>query len=206
MKTGVKIALSILVVGVTATTLFFVLKRSRKYSCKNSFLFLGNSITAYSNGYVEMMKEKCPNSRIKKISKVGAKSDWILNEYKKELDTGAQYDVVNILIGINDIYARQSIEKTKQNIQEILNLAKQNKSKVVFITPPTLKYYSKTKPIHLQLAKDLQTWVSKNKGIKYVVDITKDTDNTALFSKDLLHLNNSGHKVIFNLYNKKVLK
>ena len=69
MNKGVKIALSILVVGVTATTLFFVLKRARKYSCKNSFLFLGNSITANSYGYVEMLQNKCPNARIKKYQK-----------------------------------------------------------------------------------------------------------------------------------------
>ena len=203
---GVKIALSILVIGMTATAVVMILKRRKKYGCKNSFLFLGNSQTANSNGYVEKMKAKCPNAHIKKISKVGAKSDWILNEYKKELSSGGKYDVVNILIGVNDIFARNSIEKAKANIQEILDLAKANGSKVVFIGSPTSMFYSKTNPTHLRLAEDLEEWARKNKGVQHFVDIKPSTERQDVFAPDLLHLNNKGHEIIFNLYDKKVLK
>ena len=184
---------SIILVG----TLLLVRPKT-KYGCSNSFLFLGDSITANSNGYVEMLKSQCPTSKIKKISKVGAQSGWILNEYKKELNKGGKHDVVNILIGVNDVFGGRNSNKTKSNIQEVINLANNNGSKVVFISSPSVKFYSKTTPEKLRLMTDLEVWARGNKGIHHFINARQSTEDRGLFSPDFLHLNNKGHQVIYS--------
>ena len=181
---------------------FIARKRRNKIDCKDNVLFLGNSQTANSSGYVEKLQKHCKNSNFTKVAKVGAKSDWILNEYKSLIEKGKEYDWVSIMIGGNDIFARLKIDKTKQNLQEIFELAKKNGSKIMFISSPSKKFYDRSTPKHLELAMELENWVKENKLVNVFVPITDITSKQELFRSDMLHINNEGQEVVF----KEILK
>jgi lysophospholipase L1-like esterase len=193
------IAIGVILIGVTS---FVLARRKNKPSCKDKILFLGNSQTANSNGYVERLQKHC-NSNFTKISKVGAKSDWILQAYKDEVAKGNKYDWVSIMIGGNDIFARKSIEKTKKNLDELFDLIKENKSKILVMSSPTKLYYNKTDETHLELADDLEKWLDTNKKVDKFIPITKLTESEELFASDNLHLNSKGQEVIFQELLKK---
>jgi lysophospholipase L1-like esterase len=192
-------------VAIIGITTFFILRKKRKkIKCKQRILFLGNSQTASTRGYVEKLQKECGTDTFKKLAKVGAKSDWILEQYQKEIQSGNKYDVVSVMIGGNDIFARKSIDKTKKNLDTLFGLAKKNKSKVIVLSSPTKLFYSKTEPIHLQLADELEDWLNKNKNVDVFIPITKKTENKELFASDNLHLNQKGQELVFNELNKLV--
>jgi lysophospholipase L1-like esterase len=197
----------LIVVGTSVVLLglmsfFIVRKRRNKINCKDNVLFLGNSQTANTSGYVEKLQKHCKNSNFTKVAKVGAKSDWILNEYKNLVEKGKKYDWVSVMIGGNDIFARLSIDKTKRNLQELFELANKNGSKIMFISSPSKKFYDKSTPRHIELAMELENWVKENKLVNVFIPISKVTANENLFRSDMLHINNEGQEVVF----KEILK
>ena len=195
------VSASVLALGLMS---FFIIRRKSKINCKDKVLFLGNSQTANKNGYVEKLQEHCGNNDFTKVSKVGAKSDWILNEYKELLSKGENFDWVSVMIGGNDVFARLNIDKTKQNLQALFELAKKNGSKVLFISSPSKKFYDKTTTRHLELALELENWVKENKLVNAFVPMAKLTSNKDLFRSDMLHINDKGQEVVFNEVIKKV--
>jgi len=94
----------------------------------NSILFIGDSNTVANYSYADKIKKSFPNLRVKKIAKVGEKSDWALNELQKELSKN-KYDIVAVLIGSNDIYALNSNTQAKQNLDKIYDLIKSKEEK-----------------------------------------------------------------------------
>lgn len=187
------VIVGILIVGVTS---FILVKRKKKLSCKDGILFLGDSQTANSNGYVERLEKHC-DTNFTKIAKVGAKSDWILQAYKDEVAKGKKYDWVSIMIGGNDIFARKSIDKTKTNLDELFKLIKANKSKILVMSSPSKLYYGKTDNTHLRLADELEGWLDTNKQIDKFIPMTELTENEKLFRSDKLHINNDGQEAVF---------
>jgi len=183
---------------ILSLTLFFIVRKRKggKIKCSDKVLFLGNSQTANSNSYVERLSKHC-GSNFTKISKVGAKSDWILDEYKDEIKKGKKYNWVSIMIGGNDIFARKSIDKAKKNLNTLFALAQKQNSKVLVITSPSKLFYSKTTPTHLQLADDLEKWLKQNKNVDKFISITKESENKDYFARDNLHLNSKGQEMIF---------
>lgn len=185
--------LGVVLIGITS---FILVNRKKKLSCKDGILFLGDSQTANSNGYVERLEKHC-DTKFTKLSKVGAKSDWILQAYKDEVAKGKKYDWVSIMIGGNDIFARKSIDKTKANLNELFDLIKKNKSKVLVMSSPTKLYYNKTDATHLRLGDELENWLDTNKKINKFIPMTELTENQRLFSSDNLHINSDGQEVVF---------
>jgi lysophospholipase L1-like esterase len=196
------VGISVIVIGITS----FIVIRNRKkkrLNCKDKILFLGNSQTANKNSYVERLQKHCTNTDFTKIAKVGAKSDWILQQFKDEIKKGNKYDWVSVMIGGNDIFARKSIDKTKNNLAELFELAKKNKIKVLVMSSPTKLYYSRTTPKHLALADELEEWLEENKNVNKFIPITKLTENKDLFASDMLHINSKGQELIFKELLKK---
>ena len=191
--------LGVVLIGITS---FVLIKRKKNLSCKDGILFLGDSQTANSNGYVERLEKHC-DTNFTKIAKVGAKSDWILQAYKDEVAKGKKYDWVSIMIGGNDIFARKSIDKTKTNLDELFKLIKQNKSKILVMSSPSKLYYNKTDKTHLRLADELEEWLDTNKRIDRFIPMTTLTENEDLFRSDKLHINNDGQEVVFEELRKK---
>ncbi len=190
---------SLIAVSVVAITLLYVY--SKKLKCKNKILFLGNSQTANKNSYVEKLEKHC-NNNFTKIAKVGAKSDWILEQYQKELNNSKSYDWVSVMIGGNDVFARKSIDKTKDNLNKLFSLAKNNNSKILVITSPTKKLYHKTDEEHLRLINELENWLRNHKKVNKFINISKATENPIYLANDNLHLSREGQELVFNKINK----
>ena len=193
---------SFVAIGLTS----FILLSKRKFSCNNSFLFLGNSHTAHTSSYADFFSKNCVDGHINKIAKVGSQSGWILDEYKKELAKGNHYDLVTVMIGVNDIFARRSIDKTKINIDELIDLAKSDNSKIVFLSSPNIKFYAKTTPQHNELYADLEDYLKNKKGVHKFISTEIATDDINLFARDNLHLTSKGHEAIYEVFANKILK
>lgn len=191
-------------IAVTAITYLTIKKLAKKDLSKASLLFIGDSTTANSNGYVEKIQAKFPSAKIKKIAKVGEKTDWMLNELKKELATGNKYDVVTFLAGSNDIFSTLRIDKAESNLDEMYSLAKKNGAKVVAITPPNKSFYPNTTDKHRQLISDFDKWIRSNKKVDVFIDLDKLVSKKELFASDFQHINNQGHEILAENYLKKI--
>jgi len=192
------------VISVTAITYFLIKKLTKKDLSKASFLFIGDSTTANSSGYVEKIQEKFPNAKIKKIAKVGAKTDWMLDQLKQELSTGAKYGVATFLGGSNDIFGDLRIDKAESNLDDMYTIAKKNGALVVAITPPNKAFYPNTTDKHRQLISDFNKWIKSNKQVDIVIDLNNLVAKKELFASDFQHINNKGHEILANAYLNKL--
>lgn len=191
-------------IAVTAITYFTIKKLTKKDLSKASFLFIGDSTTANSNGYVEKIQAKFPNAKIKKIAKVGEKTDWMLQQLNQELATGAKYDVVTFLAGSNDIFATLRIDKAEANLDEMYSLAKKMGAKVIAITPPNKSFFPNTTDKHRQLISDFNKWIKSNKKVDVVIDLNSLVAKKELFASDFQHINNQGHQILAENYLQKL--
>jgi hypothetical protein len=182
---------------------FGLIYLSKKYG-KGSFngkiksiLFIGDSNTAANFSYADQLKKDFPNLTIKKIAKVGEKTDWMKFELEKELKNN-KYDIVAILGGSNDIYAGRKLDSTKSDLDYMYNLIHSKGSKVLGVTPPNKDYYvNKTEAKQKQLY-DLIDWMKSNKNIDYLIDFHKITSDKKYFSSGdgYLHANSSAHNIL----------
>lgn len=201
MNRNIKIVLGGLIGG--AVIGFGLIYLSKKYG-KNrsnekikSILFIGDSNTAANYSYADQLKKDFPNLTIKKIAKVGEKTDWMKSELEKELKNN-KYDVVAILGGSNDIYAGRKLDLTKNDLDYMYNLIHSKGSKVLGVTPPNKDYYiNKTEAKQKQLS-DLIDWMKSNKNIDYLIDFHKITADKKYFSSGdgYLHANSSAHNIL----------
>lgn len=201
MNRNIKIVLGGLIGG--AVIGFGLIYLSKKYG-KNrsnekikSILFIGDSNTAANYSYADQLKKDFPNLTIKKIAKVGEKTDWMKSELEKELKNN-KYDVVAILGGSNDIYAGRKLDLTKNDLDYMYNLIHSKGSKVLGVTPPNKDYYiNKTEANQKQLF-DLVNWMKSNKNIDYLIDFHKITADKKYFSSGdgYLHANSSAHNIL----------
>lgn len=189
---------------VAAATYFTIKKLTKKDLSKGSFLFIGDSTTANTNGYVEKIQSKFPNAKIKKIAKVGQKTDWMLDQLKQELSNGSKYDVITFLGGSNDIFSTLRIDKAESNLDDMYTLAKKNGALVVAITPPNKAFYPNTTDKHRQLISDFNKWIKSNKKIDVIVDLNNIVNKKELFASDFQHINNKGHEILAENYLKKL--
>lgn len=201
MNRNIKIVIGGLIGG--AIIGFGLIYLSKKYG-KGSFngkiksiLFIGDSNTAANFSYADQLKKDFPNLTIKKIAKVGEKTDWMKFELEKELKNN-KYDIVAILGGSNDIYAGRKLDSTKSDLDYMYNLIHSKGSKVLGVTPPNKDYYvNKTEAKQKQLY-DLIDWMKSNKNIDYLIDFHKITSDKKYFSSGdgYLHANSSAHNIL----------
>lgn len=203
------IGAGILAVG---TGIAMIVKSSsvRKVSPFGKILFIGDSYTAGSNSYADQLKKLMPNIEIKKIAKVGEKTDWMLANSLNEIANN-KYDAVFILGGINDVYALSNISSTESNLQSIYDAAKKSGAKVIGITIAPTDYYSLYTPVKGQLTDSLNSWIKRNKTITTSIDFNKilksgGKQDTSLFVADKLHASTKGHEMLANDIKRKVFK
>ena len=192
------------VLAVASITYFILKKYNKKDLTKGSFLFLGDSTTANSNGYVEKFQKSFPDAKIKKIAESGQKTDWMLTQFKNEIAKGNKYDVVISLGGSNDIFGTLRIDKAEANLDEIYSLAKKMGAKVVAITPPNKSFFPSTTDKHRQLISDFGKWIKSNKKVDIFIDLDKLSNDKNLFASDYQHINNQGHEILKNDFVKKL--
>lgn len=191
-------------ITVAAATYYTIKKLTKKDLSRGRFLFIGDSTTANPNGYVEKIQAKFPNAKIKKIAKVGEKTDWMLQKLKDELATGAKYDVITFLGGSNNIFGTLRIDKAESDLDEMYSLAKKNGALVVAITPPNKAFFPNTTDKHRQLISDFNKWIKSNKKIDVIVDLNNIVNKKELFASDFQHINNKGHEILAENYLKKI--
>lgn len=116
---------------------------------KIRYLALGDSYTIgesveTENNYPHLLEKKLINAGIlveetKIIAKTGWKTDDLMNAIKKEKLTGT-FDIVTLLIGVNNQYQHKPIEQYKTEFRVLLNtaieLAGGNKNHVHVISIP----------------------------------------------------------------------
>jgi hypothetical protein len=163
-----------------------------------SILFIGDSNTVANYSYADQLKKIYPNLKIKKIAKVGEKTDWMKNKLINELNSGNKYDVVGVLSGSNDIYALGKNDSAKRNMNYMYDLIHSKGSKVLAVTPPNKDYYVKNTDQKQKELFDLVDWMKGNNKIDYLVDFHKITGDKKYFSANdgYLHANSSAHKIL----------
>ncbi len=123
-----------------------------------SVLFIGDSNTAAAFSYADQLNTLYPSVSMSKIAMVGAKTDWMLSRLKKAL-SAQRFDVIAILGGSNDIYARNEIATAKANLLAMYNLVRKSGAKLLAIAPPNKDFYTKKTPQKQELLKALIAWI-----------------------------------------------
>ena len=73
-----------------------------------------------------------------------------------------QPDLIIICHGANDILRKLNISQAKHNIQQMIDLAKQNNSQVLLIAVPEFSLFLNTSPIYQALAENNQLPIENN--------------------------------------------
>lgn len=205
-KKDTRLIIIVSAVAVAVIVFAFILrsKLRKKLNCKSDYFFIGDSTTAHSNSYADQLRKIC-GANVKKISKSGAKTDWMLNEMNNHFSMPKNYDVVTILSGSNDIFARLSIDQAKVNMEAMLNKALNNSKAVVLIAPPSKAFYTNTTDQHREL---INQWEQFLKGLSgkyngkkvHYIDLPKTVNKQEYFASDNQHMNTTGHQVLLKKY------
>lgn len=99
-----------------------------------------------------------------------------------------QPDLIIICHGANDILRKLNIDQTKSNLQNMIDLAKQNNSQVVLITVPEFSLFLNTSPIYLELAKENKLPVTN--------DILAEILANNAYKSDHVHPNAMGYQLL----------
>lgn len=125
-------------------------KKKNMNSNKLTYLALGDS---YTIGEGVEAKDRYPQQAVEKLKEIGfdfsnpkiiATTGWTTDELKKGIQTegiqGEGYDLVTVLIGVNNQYRGRTIENYQIEFREILidaiNFAKGHKNNVVVFSIP----------------------------------------------------------------------
>lgn len=170
-----------------------------------SILFIGDSNTAANYSYADQLKKIYPNLKIKKIAKVGEKTDWMKTQLANELKNN-KYDLVAILGGSNDVYSLGKTDATKRNLDEMYKMIHDSGAKVLAITPPNKDFYVKKTEQKQNLLSDLVNWIKSKSNIDYIADFYSITKDKKFFSSNdgYLHANSSAHKLLTNDVKQKI--
>ena len=182
---------------------YYLIKKNKKIK---SILFIGDSNTAFYYSYADQLKNEYPNLVIKKIALSGAKTDWMKNQLINELNIN-KYDAVSILGGSNDIYALNSIDSAKQNLNDMYSFAKSKGSIVIAITPPSKNFYVNRTEQKQVLLNSLVSWMKRNIKIDYLIDFNSISNDKSFFSQNdgYLHANSQAHKLLENQLKSKIV-
>ncbi|MFK7813497.1 MAG: SGNH/GDSL hydrolase family protein [Maribacter sp.] len=201
------------------------------FSQKNSlsFLALGDSYTAgtsevYKFCWPLQLKEKLGKKKVLlKEPKIIAGAGWTTTKLIEELDTEnlpPTYDLVSLLIGVNNQYRNQSITEFQKDFTTLLNrsiaLAKNDASNVFVLSIPdwSVTPFAKSKDRE-KIAKEIKAYntiiekETKKRAILYI-DITKSSKeaffDNSLIAKDSLHPSRKMYKVWVKKISKKLEK
>ena len=181
------------------------LSRRKKSDKVTSILFIGDSNTAANYSYADKLKRQFPNIDVKKIAKVGEKTDWMKNQLQNELNK-KDYDIIIILGGSNDVYALGKTDSAKQNLNAMYDLIHSKGAKVIAVTPPNKDFYVNKTEAKQKLLFDLIDWMKSNKKIDYLIDFHKITSDKKYFSPSdgYLHANSLAHEILANSVKNKL--
>ena len=161
-------------------------------------LFVGDSLTAYSNGW-QHQYSKMRGADYDNISKGGKRTKWMLEQMKKYPAESYKYNEVVVYGGINDSFSFVSEDETIRNIQEMVYIAKK-----MGAVPIVIVGYDPNRVIKNTIYKeDIETRCKNRyiklqkrmvKDLKWCVIVPMDTTITRADSNDGIHLTASGHR------------
>ena len=97
-------------------------------------------------------------------------------------------ELIIICHGGNDILRKLDLSKTRDNIQQMINLARQNNSQVMLIGVPEFGLFLNTVPIYQALADENQVPISN--------DILGDIIGNNSLKSDHIHPNTQGYQLL----------
>lgn len=203
-KDGKIIIVSGIILFVIAGTVIIVSSfRRNKIKCGAGarLLFVGDSNTAATSGYVEKITSLCP-SNVKKISLSGASTSWMYDQLKKELAAN-KYDAIFVMGGSNDIYGENQIDKAESNLQAMYDLIKKSGAISIAITPPNKNYFPNKTPQKQQMLFNLVNFIMRSRA-DHKINLWSLTNSPNLFISDMQHLNAQGHAVLANAILNKI--
>jgi len=157
-----------------------------------NILFIGDSQLANPESFAnDLIRDKIVNGKV--VARPGASTALMYRFLRDSYDP--KYDVVVIMGGGND--SRNSTANSAiRNLIAMYNLAKKGGSVVIAVSNPTKDFTSNpgTYPSNEEIA----NWVNTQNISNFTIDGNKLTRNKVYFSKDLVHLNNSGHESIYD--------
>ena len=99
-----------------------------------------------------------------------------------------QPDLIIICHGANDILRKMDINKTRNNLQKMIDMAKQNNSQVVLVGVPEFSLFLNPSPIYQELAEENQLPVAN--------DILADILSKNALKSDHIHPNAEGYQLL----------
>ena len=193
--------------AMLAVVVFVLVMRNRmrrKLNCQSDYFFIGDSTTADHNSYADQLRKIC-GAKVVKIAQSGAKTDWMLGVMNDHFSTPQKYDVISILAGSNDIFARLSIDKAKANMAQMIALASNHTDNIVLVAPPSKAFYPKTTNKHRELIYQWEQYLKSFEGkkggvrIRYI-PLPEIVNQQQYFKSDMQHMNSDGHAVLLGAF------
>lgn len=202
--------------------LFFLLSCNSKQYSRLSYLALGDSYTIgesvdslnrYPNQFVSLLEQR---NILVDNPLIIAKTGWTTDELKKEIlsyNIKDKFDLVSLLIGVNNQYRGRSSVNFKEEFEELLKMAIQftKSEKVTVLTIPdwgktpfardrNIKSIEDSINVYNSIVKDICKIYNVN--VIDIVDITRQVNNRPeLLARDSLHP--SG--LMYKMWAKKML-
>lgn len=168
-------------------------------------LFVGDSLTCYSNGWQDNVC-KTFSYQSTNLSVGGKRTLWMYETLSNHLKKDSKYNQVFIYGGCNDAFSYVDLKESIKNIQSMIDLC--NKKDIIPIVivgydPNRVMtktiYDEKTTAFHRARYVELQKMMVDTKtGLKDCIIIPKDTTLTNFDTSDGIHLNSSGHRKFTN--------
>jgi lysophospholipase L1-like esterase len=164
---------------------------------------IGESVAEDQRWPVLLVKEL--NARGKNFGKpqIIATTGWRTDDLKNAIlnaNPGKDFDMVSVLIGVNNQYQGKSVESYAPEFEELLDMAMEfaggDKSKVFVVSIPDYGFTPFGKEKQEKITKELNDYnrvnkkISEEKGIKYfnITDVSrKGFEDPALVASDGLH-------------------
>ncbi len=202
-------------------------KEAKPLSKKIRYLALGDSYTIgesveAENNYPHLLEKKLINAGIlveetKIIAKTGWRTDDLISAINNERLTGT-YDIVTLLIGVNNQYQHKPIEQYKKEFRALLKTAIElsdgKKERVFVISIPDYGYTPFGKENQKLISQELNLYNTINKSISSEFgvkrfDITpisrEGLKREELIAKDGLHPSGKMYQEWVNLFSKKII-
>lgn len=167
-------------------------------SPQKRILFVGDSLTSYSNGWQDVVGRRL-GVDYDVLARGGKRTSWMLKALEEQLADDSEYDEVVIYGGINDSFSYVNSTTTIKNIQSMVDLCNRLK-----IHPIVIVGYNPSRVIHRTVYGGAITKVCRDRYIVLQSKMKTDLRGCQIIpmedsinredSDDGIHLRASGHR------------
>ena len=180
-----------------------IIKKHLRFLALGDSYTIGESVAADQRWPVQLGTELKKQGVIIEDLQIIATTGWRTDDLKRAIDAAKlvpEYNLVSLLIGVNNYYQGRSVESYSPEFEELLNIAIAmaggNKSHVFVVSIPDYGYTPFGKEKQIEISKGIDAFneanerISKKQGITYIqiTDISrKGFEDASLVAKDGLH-------------------